>query len=190
VRTVEVFFDFSAAACFVAHARAARWPALGVEARWVPWETQPTLGPQGRARCPEEQALPPELDRAFAAEGLPFKPSASVPNTRVALRAALWVAREGDDGQSADFRDGVFRRLYGRGLDSHCWNADILAGLVERAGMDPIVFLDDMKAGFGAGELAACTARAGSLGLTEAPAMLDAGEVVQGAAAIEAALHP
>lgn len=169
MQQVECFFDFGAPLCFAAHERARR---LAWDVAWVPWETHPEIPSPGRPRRADEATLPEEVERTLASEALPFKPSRLVPNTRVALRASLWA--DANDG-GEDFRDGVFRRLYGRGLESHCSSVDILAGLIERAGMDPIAFLDDMKAGYGERELTANGARARSAGFTSSPTFVLAG---------------
>ncbi|HEV8359760.1 MAG TPA: DsbA family protein [Candidatus Thermoplasmatota archaeon] len=191
MRRVDVWYDFAVPLCFVAHERARRWAALPAEVAWLPWETAPGTPADGRPRRPGEDALPQDVAAAFARERLAFKASPLVPNARVALRGAIWVEGHatGERDVAADFRDGVFRRLYERGLDSHLGNAEVLAGLVERAGLDPIVFLDDMKAGAGEAELRAHGERAKALGLRQAPTVVVDGAVQESLDAAERAVR-
>jgi predicted DsbA family dithiol-disulfide isomerase len=172
---VEVFYDFAEPACFAAHERArSRWALRGLRFAWVPWEAE-VVDPPGRARAPEERRLSSGLQACFEEEGLPFRASALRPSTGIALRAATWCEER---GVGEDFRDGVFRRLYGRGLDTHCYMPDVLAGIVERCGLDPIAFLDDLKEGACAAELHATGERARALGLQATPSFVAGGRIL------------
>lgn len=164
MRRVLVVYDFVSPLTFVAHERVRRlWRSLPLEWAWVPWETAPHTPP----RAPGPQRLDRATERLFAEQNLPFKAAKVRPNTNLALRAALWCEAQGGQQGGEDFRDRTLRRLYERGLDID--HADVLAGLVESIGLDPIAFLDDMKAGAYEGELRANEALAKELGVRTVP---------------------
>lgn len=167
MRSVRVFYDFACPYCFVAHERVRRlWNELPLRFEWVPWEIYPETPVPGVPRAPEWQVLGPGLEALFAEQNLPFRPSELLPNTNLALRAALWCEAR---GLGEDFRDGVYRRLYERGLDNHLYDPEVLAALVERVGLDPIGFLEDMRAGAFAKELRDHDALAEELGVRWVP---------------------
>lgn len=168
VRRVTVFYDFVCPYAFVAHERVRNlWRSLPLEWEWVPWEIYPETPQPGVPRAPEWQALDPVAQRLFAEQNLPFKASKRLPNTSLPLRAALWCEAQGGFQGGEDFRDRVHRRLYERGLDID--HPDVLAGLVESIGLDPIGFLEDMRAGAYAKELRDNDARAEALGVRWVP---------------------
>lgn len=181
MRRVEVWYDFAAPLSFVAHERVRRrWGDLPVRFAWVPWDSG--LARDGRTLSPVEQ-------RAFAEENLPFRPAKKPPVATLAHRAALWCGAR-DEGSAGDFRDRVFLRLYEHGRDID--HPDVLAGLVESTGLDPIVFLEDMKSGAMAREVATHTAEARRMGLQVAPTFVVDGELVPGdhpAAVLDEALQ-
>lgn len=169
MRTVQVWYDFAAPLSFVAHERVRRrWRDLPLRFTWVPWASG--LARDGRSLTPAEQ-------RAFAEENLPFKPAKKAPEATLAHRAALWCEAR-DAGAAADFRDRVFLRLYEHGRDID--HPDVLAGLVESSGLDPIAFLEDMKAGAMAKELDERTAQARQMGLRLAPTFVIGDERIAG----------
>lgn len=165
MRAVQVFYDFVCPHCYVAHARVLRlWKELPLRFEWVPWEIYPETPRPGTPRAPEWRVLSPELEAMFREENLGFKPSPLLPNTGLALRAALWAEAR---GAGEEVRDAVFRRLYERGLD--IGEAEGLAGAVEGAGLDPIAFLEDMKAGAYEAELKGNDQLAEELGVRWVP---------------------
>jgi len=175
-----LWFDLSSPGCFAAHERARkRWKGFA-DLRWVPFEQEPELREPGRIRTLGESALPLALQPVFAEHFLPFKPSQVVPATRMALRAHLWVEQEGDARQLEDFRDGAVRRMFERGLENHLYLPDVLAGIVERVGLDPIVFLDAMRDGACEDELAEERAKALDRGVRRVPALALGAELWQG----------
>lgn len=165
MRRVQVWYDFVCPYAFVAHERVRNlWRGLPLEWEWVPWEIYPETPQPGAPRSPEWQVLDPVCERLFAEQNLPFKASKLLPNTNLPLRAALWCEARGG---GEDFRDRVFRRLYERGLDIN--HPDVLAGLVESIGLDPIQFLDDIKGGAFAKELRNNDAQAEAMGVRWVP---------------------
>jgi predicted DsbA family dithiol-disulfide isomerase len=185
VREVEVFHDFLSPWSFVAHERARkRWRDLGLRFAWLPWDA--VAEADGRARPAAWQELGPEARAAFEGEALPFKPSKRLPAQAIALRGALWCQAKGGEAAAGNLRDGVFHRLYERGLDSHLDDAEVLAGMVERSGLDPIAFLDEMRAGAFAKELREHGARAEAAGARTVPSFVLGRDVLAGDQPLEA----
>lgn len=179
MRVVEVLHDFLSPWSFVAHERARRrWGDLGLRFVWVPWDAVPEA--DGEPRPPAWQQLGPAVRAAFEAEAMPFKPSRRLPSQSVALRGALWCAAAGGEEAAANLRDGVFHRVYERGLDTHLDDAEVLAGMVERSGLDPIAFLDDLRAGAFAKELRENGERAAALGARTVPSLVLGADVLEG----------
>lgn len=166
-------FDFVEPLCFAVHEAArTRWRELPVAWRWRPFEALPATREPGEPRPPERRALGAVAEAAFRELKLPFKPSKLLPNERLALRAHLWCADQGGPEVAGEFRDGVFRRLYERGLENHLHNPEVLAGLVERAGLDPMAFLADMRHGAMDAELVQARAKAWEAGVRAVPALV------------------
>jgi predicted DsbA family dithiol-disulfide isomerase len=153
MRRVEVWFDVLAPLSFWAHEAArTRWHGLA-DFTWVPWEAP-------------SAPLDALAERRFAEENLPFREPRKPSGQRPALRAILWCQTQ-DVEAAGDFRDRVLRRRHERGLEVD--HVDVLAGLAESAGYDPIAFLDDLKAGAFEAEVRANDAQAKALGVREAP---------------------
>jgi len=168
MRTVPVFYDFVCPYAFVAHARVRNlWKELPLRFEWVPWEIYPETPREGVPRSAEWQVLEPLAKALFEEQNLAFQPTPLLPNTNLALRAALWAERAGG---GEDFRDSVFRRYYEQGRD--ITHPDVLAGLIERVGLDPIAFLDDIKGGGMHEELRESDLRAEEAGVRWAPAFV------------------
>lgn len=145
---VYVFYDYG---CAYSHVGLRRAQALDervdVDWIWVPWEMYPSIGDQGDpiegVDEPRQHPVRGLVGRLAdeVDETLYWPPSA--PNTEDALRGAL-VARELGPEPFAAYHEAAFEAIWHDGLNVA--DPDVLAAVVDQAGLDPDAVLGEIHA--------------------------------------------
>lgn len=142
--TVYVFYDYVCPYAYIGKHRADELErAYDVEIEYLPWEIHPSAHPEGQvydydppeANVEYLEALADEVD--IELEG----PETSV-NSNLALRGALYAKDEGQDAFRA-YNDAAFEAIWSRG--ENLGDRDVLASVVDEAGLDPDAFFDAIE---------------------------------------------
>lgn len=174
---LEVFSDYTCPWCYIGWARleqalerfeVGRRP----EVRWRPFEIHPDVPPEGMPV--EDLPYPPDvwarmqeaLRQNAEAEGLTVGNRPKVANTHRALVASAWVQAELPEA-FARFHEGLFVGYFAEGRD--LGDPAELAGIAERAGLDPAVMNDVLRRGRFEESVRATTTDARSMGITGTP---------------------
>ncbi len=142
--TIHVFFDYVCPYAYIGKHRAdALERAYDVEINYLPWEIHPSALPQGQVIDYE----PPEANREYLqrlADEVDIElqgPDRSV-NSNLALRGSLY-AKDQDAEAFETYHSEAFEAIWSRG--ENLGDRDVLAGVVEEAGLDVERFFEQIQ---------------------------------------------
>lgn len=178
-------YDLASPECYLVAERVA--DVLGVVPEWEPvlLADLPGAGALDAFRCASERDIhTSEVERRAGAQGLQAIrwPPAWPPDTRLAMSVATYAKQI---GRGVAFSLAAFRQAFAAGRDLSEPDTVVIAAAA--CEMHPAAVLRASQLRSVREALAAATARAHRAGVTELPAVLVAGQVLQGAAAPEQA---
>ncbi len=166
--------DYLCPWCYLGSARSTLLSKLGVTVIPQPFELHPGLPPGGRP-VPEPARVYRRIARECDRVGLPFRPPAVVPNSRLALEAAE-VVRASAPEAFAPVHAGLFHAYFVEGAD--LGDPLVVGAVVAGAGLDSRSILDQVRSGAGREAVDASRERAFDHGIASTPSWLIDGRYV------------
>jgi predicted DsbA family dithiol-disulfide isomerase len=189
--TIEIYADFICPWCYIGLDRLTRLAKeRSIRLHWNPYLLRPDTPEAG---VPLTSILPPErLERAEAAvreatqaAGLPLNRPALVPNTRHAHEIGLLAE---DKGLNDAYHQAVLRAYFAEARN--IGDAEVLAGIGEKVGMDRDEILDVLHTGHYRADVDRATAESFERGIRSVPNFIFAsGKGFSGAQPYEAFLN-
>jgi predicted DsbA family dithiol-disulfide isomerase len=156
-----------------------------LEDTWISYEIHPETPPQGILL---ERLFGPGIVRSQEGQrqrctelGLPFEAPRLLSNSRLAVEAAEFAR---DAGKHAEFHRAVLAAYFARSED--VGDVEVLAGLAEQVGLDPVRLRGELSSGAHAGRREAAGAEAARAAVTGVPTYIfAAGARVVGAQSLD-----